>query len=95
MGPFIDKATSDQPILELLVRSTMHIISTFRLEALEMKDDLTLILIPVSNISKVENSSVVVVLTREDDVVDISRVSICNWMGCTSVLAGLFDQVIV
>lgn len=57
-----------------------------------MKNNLTLILIPVSNISKVENSSVVVVLAREDDVVDISRVNICNWMGCASVLAGLLDQ---
>jgi hypothetical protein len=35
MGPFIDKATSDQPILELLVRSTAHAISILWFEIVE------------------------------------------------------------
>lgn len=47
----------------------------------ESKGDLTFILIPVANVSKVKNSSVVVVLAREDDILQVSGVSICDRMG--------------
>lgn len=53
-----------------------------------MEGSLTLILIPVANISKVKDSSIVVILAWEDDVFQISRMSVCNWMGCTFALAG-------
>ena len=46
-----------------------------------------MILLPVTNIGKVENSSVVIVLAREDGVVDVCRMSIGNWMGFMSTLA--------
>lgn len=47
----------------------------------ETKDDLTFILVPVANVSKVKDSSVVIVLAREDDVLQVSRMSICDRMG--------------
>jgi hypothetical protein len=40
----------------------------------------TLVLVPVLNISKVINSGIVVVLSREDDSVQVTRMSVGNRM---------------
>lgn len=43
-------------------------------------DSPTLVLVPVLNISKVINSGIVVVLSREDDSVQVTRMSVGNRM---------------
>ena len=49
-----------------------------------------MILLPVANIGKVENPSVVVILAGEDGVVHVPRMSICNRMGFILALAESF-----
>lgn len=77
MGPCMLRETSDQPMRELLVRSTRDRLAESQVAA---GIGLTLILVPITNVLEIVNSSVVVVLPREDDRIKVPRMSIRNRM---------------
>lgn len=55
---------------------------------------LTLVVFPLLDILKVKDTGIVVVLTGEDDVVEISRVSVGNGVACSvSDSSGLSTKV--
>lgn len=65
---------SDQPILECFVRSTGSSVSQNTCDTSFVK--LTLVVLPVTNILKVVYTSIVVVLTGENDVVEVAGMGI-------------------
>lgn len=77
MAPSKHKATSDQPIRELFVRSTMTVSRYQFCTALCI---LTFVLTPVLHISKVEDASIVVILAWEENGSEITRMSIRDRM---------------
>lgn len=77
MGPVMLRETSDQPILELFVRSTgrcQHATPQRR------DTDLTFVLVPVRNIGEIIDSGVVKVLTREEDIIEVAGMGVGNRM---------------
>ena len=75
MGPFMESVTSDQPILELLVRSTKRSVSGTVMHCM-WSFGLTLVMVPVVDTLEVENSSVVVVLAGKYDVFQVPWVGV-------------------
>lgn len=69
---------SDQPIRELLVRSTARVSTSKYNEMRGEKQNLTFVVLPLVNILKVVDTGVVVVLAREDNIVQVLRVGIGN-----------------
>lgn len=78
MGPERLSATSDQPMRELLVRSTALVSSG----AVTGHGFLTLVVLPPLDVLKIVDSSIIIVLAGEDDVVDVAGVRIGDWMTC-------------
>mgnify|MGYP007135346734 CR=1 FL=1 len=62
---------------ENLLRSTAAVSVTLQVEGILL---LTLILLPLVDVLKVENTGVIVVLAREDNIIHITGVSIGNRM---------------
>jgi hypothetical protein len=48
---------------------------------------LTLVVVPVVYPLEVKDSSVIEVLTREDDVVQVARVGVCNGVACPHMVS--------
>lgn len=79
MGPVMLRATSDHPILELLVRSTGG--GKLRLAGWKtgyQDINLTFVLVPVSDVMEIIHSGIVVVLSRKHDSIQISGMSISD-----------------
>lgn len=70
---------SDQPIRELLVRSTVSVSGNLKENVL---DRLTLVVLPLVDILKVVDSRIVVVLAGEHDVINVARVRVRDRMAC-------------
>jgi hypothetical protein len=70
---------SDQPILEFLVRSTTK--HQYHDGGVGVTS-LALVVLPLLDILKIKDTGIVVVLAREYDVVEISRVSVGDGVAC-------------
>lgn len=78
MGPSRLRLTSDQPILELFVRSTglrKHHVEAGLLQARQ-----TFVLVPILDIIKVHDSDIIVILAGEDNSVQVERMCVRNRM---------------
>lgn len=95
MGPVRLILMSDQPILELVVRSTttVSLCRPLQLRGFSgSRSKLTLVVLPFVHVLKVINTSIVVVLTREDNSIQVARVGISNrvaWEVSSRFLVGI------
>lgn len=80
MGPARLMLRSDHPILELLVLSTAPFSLGRNRRTRDLTGRHTLVLLPLAHILEIIDSSVVVVLARKDDGVQIAGVDIGNGM---------------